>query len=217
MLRTASLAVLAAVVLATTGCAGGISQWIVAQRDHQGDLALGRGNFADASSAYQLALKLRPADPHARTGLVTVQVKLAQQAFAASKFEDAIAALELSAKYAPGDERVASLRADIEQAQIKREIVISNYPSFRVTGTVLRRGYTNLKAQQAEIEKALKRFDYTYDTTNLTQAIRLSYALDEEVARLTNRLVQYRQLVESGVPDKSGETLAPPASLLPLP
>ena len=41
--------------------------------------------------------------------------------------------------------------------------------------------------------------------------------LNEEVARLTNRLQLYRQLVESGVPEHSAENLAPPASLLPLP
>jgi hypothetical protein len=81
----------------------------------------------------------------------------------------------------------------------------------------LRRAYAQLAAQNAEILTALQRFDYTYDTADLGDAIRQSYALNEEVTRLTNRLVQYRQLVESGIPEHGAENLAPPASLLPLP
>ena len=221
MTRTIRLTVLifaaSALSLGTTGCASSVAHWIVNTRTHQGDVALSHGNYPDASVAYQLALKIDPSNHHARDGLTNVQVRLAKTFFAASRFDDAIDALAVAAHYAPGDDRVQSMRGEIEQAQIKRDIVVSNYPSYKVTGASLRRSYAQLKSQNAEILLALGRFDYTYDTADLTAAIKQSDALHEEVARLTARLQQYRQLVESGVPEHSLENLAPPASLLPLP
>jgi tetratricopeptide (TPR) repeat protein len=211
-----SLAALA-MPLATTGCASSIAGWIVKERNHQGDVALVHGNYPDASVAYQLALKIDPVNKHARDGLITVQIRLAQTFFAASKFDDAIDALAVASRYSPSDERVQSLRGEIEQAEIKRDIVVSNYPSYKVTGASIRRGYTQLKTLNKDILDSLHRFDYTYDTADLSAAIRQSYALNEEVVRQTARLQQYRQLVESGVPEHATETLAPPASLLPLP
>jgi tetratricopeptide (TPR) repeat protein len=214
--RFALIPVLFALLL-TAGCAPSIASWIVRERNHQGDVALARGNYPDASVAYQLALKVDPTSVHARTGLTTVQIRLAQTFFAASKFDDALDALAVAARSTPGDDRVSTLHNEILQAQVKRDIVVSNYPSYKVTGASLRRAYTQLKTQNQAILLALKRFDYTYDTADLSAAIRQSYALDAEIARLTNRLQQYRQLVESGVPEHGGENLAPPASLLPLP
>ncbi|MDQ6942735.1 MAG: tetratricopeptide repeat protein [Candidatus Eremiobacteraeota bacterium] len=213
----ALLLVCAVLPLGASGCAPGIASWIVKERNQQGDVALRRGNYPDASVAYQLALKLDPANVHARTGLTAVQVRLAQTLFAASRFDDAIDALSVANRSTPGDDRVTTLHTEIVQAQIKRDIVVSNYPSYKVTGAALRRSYTQLKTQNQAVLAALKRFDYTYDTTDLSTAIKQSYALNEEVARLTNRLQQYRQLVESGVPEHGAENLAPPASLLPLP
>jgi len=218
ILRVALLvAACSALPLGTTGCAAGIAHWIVRERNHQGDVALAHRNFPDASVAYQLALKIEPANQHARDGLIVVQLRLAQTFFAASKFDEAIDALAVASRYSPKDDRVQSLRSEIEQAEIKRDIVVSNYPSYKVTGQAIARSYAQLKAQNTEILLALHRFDYTYDTADLTAAIRQSYALNEEVARLTNRLQLYRQLVESGVPEHATENLAPPASLLPLP
>jgi tetratricopeptide (TPR) repeat protein len=215
--RPFAVVILVFVVLFSSGCAPGIASWIVKERNHQGDVALARGNYPDASVAYQLALKLDPANTHARSGLTTVQLGLAQTFFAASKFDDALDALAVAARSSPGDDRVSTMHNEIVQAQVKRDIVVSNYPSYKVTAASLRRAYTQLKTQNQAILLALKRFDYTYDTTDLSIAIRQSYALNEEVARLTNRLQQYRQLVESGIPEHGGESLAPPASLLPLP
>jgi hypothetical protein len=213
----ALLLVCALLPLGTTGCASSVAHWIVRTRNHQGDIALSHGNFPDASVAYQLALKIEPESQHARDGLTKVQLRLAQKDFAASLFDNALDALSVTAKYSPRDERVLAMRAQIEQAQIKRDIVLSNYPAYKVTGTSIRRSYAQLKGQAQQISNALKRFDYTYDTADLSAAIRQSYALDAEVTQLTNRLTQYRQLVESGVPEAGGENLAPPASLLPLP
>ena len=203
--------------LTTSGCGSTVADWIVRTRDHQGDVALAHKNYSDASVAYQLALEIEPADAHARTGLVNVQIRLAEALFAASKFDTAIDALAVASKYSPHDDRVSALRDVIEQAEIRRDIVVSNYPIYEVTGRTLRRAYAQLAAQNSQILAALNRFDYTYDTADLGDAIRQSYALNEEVTRLTNRLVQYRQLVESGIPEHGAENLGPPASLLPLP
>jgi predicted Zn-dependent protease len=217
-IRLAALVLACAVLpLGTTGCAGTVAQWIVSERNHQGDVALAHKNFPDASVAYQLALKIDPKNQHARDGLTNVQIRLAQIFFAASKFGDAIDALAVASRYSPADDRVQSLRGEIEQAEIKRDIVVSNYPSYKVTAAALRRAYTSLKQQNSDILLALRRFDYTYDTADLSAAIRQSYVLNEEVTRLTNRLQQFRQLVESGVPENAADNPAPPASLLPLP
>ena len=220
-MKTARLFVLAAALtlpLATTGCATSIAQWIVRTRNHQGDIALAHRNFADASNAYQLALKIDPHDEHARDGLVGVQIRIAQADFAASKFDAAIDALLVAQKYSPDDPRVQGLRSAIEQAEIKRDIVLSNYPQYKVAGTALARGYAQLRPQLIAISSALSRFNYTYDTNELSAAIKDSYVLGDDVARLTSRLAQYRQLVESGVPEHAADqNLASPASLLPLP
>ena len=204
--------------LGTTGCATSIAQWIVRTRNHQGDIALAHRNFADASNAYQLALKIDPHDEHARDGLVGVQIRIAQADFSASKFDAAIDALMVAGKYSPDDPRVSGLRSAIEQAEIKRDIVLSNYPQYKVAGTSLLRGYAQTRPQLTAIVGALQRFNYTYDTNDLAAAIKDSYVLGDDVARLTSRLVQYRQLVESGVPEHAGDqSVAAPASLLPLP
>ncbi|MFN2461182.1 MAG: hypothetical protein ABR591_10910 [Candidatus Velthaea sp.] len=217
MLRV--LLVVSALAAGTSGCASSVAGWIVQTRNHQGDVALRHGNLADASLAYQLALKLDAANEHARAGLVGVQLQLAQSQFTLSRFEDALASLAIATKYSPNDERITAVRSDIEQAQIKRDIVVSNYPAYGETGFSILRAYNRVKTDTDHIELALRRFNYTYDTNQLTAAIRGSYELNAEITRYTSRLVQFRQLVESGVPEtaKGNENLAPPASLLPLP
>jgi len=109
------------------------------------------------------------------------------------------------------------LRSQIEQAEVKRDIVVSNYPAYRVTGSGLRRSFVQLRTQAQDIATTLNRFDYTYDSSELTQAIQQSYELGAQVTRLTDRLIQYRQLVDSGVPENADTSITPPASLLPLP
>jgi len=209
---------LVALALSTTGCASSIQHWIVQTRNHQGDVALEHENDADASVAFQLALRVDPSNQHARAGLVAVQARIAGRLFAASKFDDARAALAVANVYAPGDERIAGLRAEIEGAEIKRDIVVSNYPAYKETGAALERNLAILRLQTGEIATSLKRFDYTYDSSDLTVAIRQSYDLSDQVTRVINRMIAYRQLVDSGVPESAeSAALAPPASLLPVP
>jgi len=200
------------------GCSGGLASFIVGTRNHQGDLALANKNLPDASVAYRLALRLSPEDAHARAGLADVQLQIAAQDYTLSKFDDALAALAVAAKYEPDSIRLAQLRTEIEQARVKRAIVLSNYPINGDTGLALRRAYAGLRKESNAIVATLQRFDYTYDSSELAKAIRASKRLNADVARLTSRLVTYRQLVESGSPERSGEApLAPAASLLPLP
>jgi tetratricopeptide (TPR) repeat protein len=202
----------------TSGCARGISEYIVSTRNHQGDVAFDHKNPNEAALAYKLALRIDPKDEHARAGLAAVQLQIAAQLFVASKFDDALAALVLAAKYDPESVRLAELRSEIEQARVKREIVLSNYPTYRETGLVLRRTYAQLHLQSNAIVATLQRFDYSFDGNELTKAIRASNQLASDVSRLTARLTNYRQLVEAGSPERSaGAPLAPAASLLPLP
>lgn len=219
MLRFARPLLAVFALFVSSGCASSVAHWIVQTRDHQGDLALQHFNYPDASIAYQLALKIDAKNEHARAGLVSVQLRLASTNFANSHFEDAIDELAIAAKYSAGDDRIAALRSQIEQAEIKRDIVVSNFPSYKETGTSLRRAYDQVKIQSGAISNALKRFNYTYDTMDLAKAIQQSYELNAEITRYTNRLILYRQLTESGVPETAnkGVNLAPPASLLPLP
>jgi len=210
--------VAAAALLGVTGCATDVTRWIAQTRNHQGDVALEHGNDLDAADAYELALKVAPHDEHAREGFVSVQLRLAQKQYTDSKFEDAIDALALAAKYSPDDPRIAALRSQIEQAEIKRDIVVSNFPSYKETSLNIRRSFAAIKRSTEEIGTSIARFEYTYDTSDLTRAIRQSYELNSELSRDTTRLITLRQLAESGAPESSAaENLAPPASLLPLP
>ena len=215
-----SLAALAcAACLVTTGCASSVARWIVETRDRQGETALAAGNYADALTAYELALKVDPQDPVARAGLAKVQIGLAHEYFVASKFENALTALAVAEKYAPQDVRIANLRDQVQQARLQREIVLTNFPAYSDSIAQLRRAYDGLRARDAVILAELKAFNYTFDTNRLHDAIQRSYELNREVIAYTNRLQAFRQLVESGTPANTGakSDLAPPASLLPLP
>lgn len=218
MIRFLRTILAAAAIIATTGCATSVKGWIVSTRNHQGDVAMSRGSLDDASLAYRLALQVSPIDEHARLGLTEVQLQLAARLFRDSRFDDALAALSLAAKYDPQNVRLAELRSEIEQAKIKRLIVLSNYPTYQENAVVLRTAYQNLTALNRKILADLSQFNYTYDTENLTRAIRETYELSQEVDRNRRRLIAYRELVESGVPsnEASGSATAP-GSLLPLP
>jgi tetratricopeptide (TPR) repeat protein len=216
VLRLVRIAV-ALLAVGTAGCASTISHWIVNTRDHQGDVALAHRNDADASIAYQLALRVDPHDNHAKVGLVTAQTRLATALFATSRFDEAVAALQIAGKYAPGNPQIQSLQGEIEQAEIKRDIVVSNYPAYREVGASIRRQVDGFAPTTKHIGETLQRFDYTYDSNELTEALRECYQLDDDVRRVTARLIRYRQLVDAGAPESDTTDVEPPASLLPLP
>lgn len=210
---------LAAALLAagTTGCASSIQHWIVDTRVHQGEAALDRGNVRDAELAYRLALHVDPKDPRARAGYVRAAAGLAQAQYAKGGFDSALGTIKDGLAVDPQSVRLAALERTIEQARLKREIVISNYPSYREAGLALQRAYQQLDVTNRQLLTSLKRFGYTFDADDLTAAMKRSYELELDIARNGNHLALYRQLVTSGAPETQAEPAAGTSSLLPLP
>lgn len=212
------LAVGAVAALALSGCAGSVQNWIVNTRVHQGDVALEQGHVADAELAYKLALHVDPKNERARAGFIEAAAGLAQSLYTKGDFDDAIATIGDALKYDPESVRLSALKASLDQAKLKREIVISNYPTYREAGVQIARAYEQLDITNKVILRDLKRFSYTYDPQDLTSAIKQSYSLQLDVVKNTNRLISYRQVVQSGVPVSAPQgTSASAASLLPLP
>lgn len=220
-MRVARSVLCFAILLSCSGCAGSVEQWIVDTRVHQGDTALGRGSLDEAQLAYRLALKVDPQNAPARAGYSLVATQIADRQFKAGHLDDALQTINVAAKYDPQNVTMQGLRSEIEQAKIKREIVVSNYPTYRDTGSQIQRSYLQLRTMNAQIISSLKKFDYNYNIVELNKAIANSYELNLDLARNTNRLVTFRQLVESGLPASEQGASAPvstsPTSLLPLP
>lgn len=209
--------VLCTLVLAA-GCAAPIERWIVNTRVHQGDVALQRGNGRDAELAYRLALRVDPHDPAARTGYVESASELARAEYGKGDFDDALATVDRGLAVDPQSAVLAALKARIEQAKLQREIVVTNYPTYRATGLELQRAYQQLNTTNALLLRSLRRFGFTFDAEDLSVAIKRSYELQLEIAKNTNRLIVYRQLVTSGAPVAPEQaTTFGAASLLPLP
>jgi tetratricopeptide (TPR) repeat protein len=201
-----------------SGCAGSIERWIVNTRVHQGEIAMARGDARDAELAYRLALRVDPKDPAARAGFVEAAAALAQLEYTKGSFDDALATVDSGLAVDPQSVPLAALKATVDQAKLQREIVLSNYPTYRAAGLEIQRAYQQLNVTNAVLLRNLKRFGYTFDTNELTAAIKRSYELELEVTRNTNRLILYRQLVTSGVPEAPAEsTTFGAGSLLPLP
>lgn len=216
MNRLFVIAMLAVGVAGLSGCAGPVERWIVDTRVHQGDEALARGNVGDAELSYRLALKVDPNDVRAQQGFVGAAAALAQVQFEKGDFDAAAVTLRDASAYDSQSVRLIALHAAIENAKLKREIVIGNYPTYELAGRQLQKAYLELNDANKVILKDLKRFDYTYDTQDLTKAVKASYDLQQDVARNLNRLVAYRQLVESGTPAQD-QPATTGGSLLPLP
>jgi tetratricopeptide (TPR) repeat protein len=209
---------IAAMLLSFTGCAGSIERWIVNTRVHQGDVALARGEVRDAELAYRLALKVDPANARARAGYVQAAAGLAQAEYIKGSFEDALTTIREGQAVDPESVRLDALKTAIENAKLKKEIVLSNFPTYRETGAGIAQAYGQLDATNKLLLKSLRNFNHTFDADDLTDAIKRSYELELDLAKNTNRLIAYRQVVTSGVPQApspgSGGTTT---SLLPLP
>lgn len=205
-------------VFALGGCAGPVERWVVNTRIHQGDVALYRGNLSDAALSYRLALSVDPKNERARAGYVEASAGLAQELYTKGDFEDALVTIAGGLKYDPSSVRLAALKGQIEDAKLKREIVISNYPTYKDAGISIQHAYEQLDVSNKSVLADIKRFSYTFDPDDLTAAIKSSYDLELDVARNTNRLITYRQVVSSGVPEPTHATTSVSgSSLLPLP
>ncbi len=219
MPRTFICKVVAAVfgVALLSGCAGSVERWIVNTRVHQGDVALAQGDARNAELAYRLALRVNPRDPKARAGYVEASAALARIEYTKGSFDDALAVVDQGLAVDPQSVRLAALKATIDQAKLQREIVLSNYPTYRAAGAEIQHAYQRLNVTNALLLRDLKRFGYTFDSNELTAAIKRSYEMELEIARNTNRLILYRQLVTSGAPESGESTTFGAGSLLPLP
>lgn len=207
-----------ALAVGLTGCASSIQQWIVSTRVHQGEIALDRGDVRDAELAYRLALRVDPKDPRAQSGYVRAAAGFAQAQYAKGDFDGALATIGDGLVIDPESVRLAALKRTIDQARLKREIVISNYPSYREAGVTLARSYEQLNVTNKLLLRSLKRFSYTFDANDLTDAIKRSYELQLETVKNGNHLILYRQLVTSGVPETASQsTTSNTTSLLPIP
>ena len=203
--------------LASTGCAGTLTQRIVDLRTSQGDAALASGSLIEAQKEYALALKLDPHDYHARSGLAKVLFLQARAAFINSKLDDAQIEVEGALKYAPGDDAAKVLSAQIAQAKIRREIVLANYPVYESAGAALTDSLRTLGESQKEIAVALKAFRSDFDSAHLTRAIIAAYALEDEAHRTASRIIAYRGLVTSGSSKAEAPSQSQTPSLLPIP
>ncbi|HEU5479904.1 MAG TPA: tetratricopeptide repeat protein, partial [Candidatus Tumulicola sp.] len=213
----AGIALAVATLWSATGCASSIQHWIVATRVHQGEAALDHGNVRDAELAYRLALRIDPADPRARAGYVRAAAGLAQSQYSKGNFDSALATIKDGLAVDPESVRMAAMERTIEQARLKREIVISNYPTYREAGLQLQRAYEQLNSTNKLLLASLRRFGYTFDANDLTTAIKRSYEMQLDIVKNGNHLVLYRQLVTSGVPEAESGSATGSTSLLPLP
>jgi hypothetical protein len=203
-------------IVTVAGCAGPVENWIVETRIHQGDIALANNNPADALLAYSLALRVDPHSPAARAGFITASGDEAQLEYTHGEFDAGLQTIGAALRVDPSSVRLQALKTLIDDAKLKQEIVMSNYPAYQHAGLLIRESYYHLDEANALLVRSLRRFQYTYDVADLTAAIRQSYELQLEVARDTNRLVAYRSLVESGAP-QAESVHATAGSLLPLP
>ncbi len=215
--RTFSRLLLVISLLALTGCAGSIERWIVNTRLHQGEIAMADGNAADAVLAYSLALRVSPDNVAARTGFVEASAEEAQILYTHGRFDEALAVITGGLRVDPNSVTLDALKSQIDDAKLKQEIVISNYPLYQRAGQELEQSYLRLNEANALIVRNIHRFGYTYDVADLTQAIKRSYQLQLEVQHDMNRLISYRQLVQTGGPQAVQAAPATSGSLLPLP
>src|SRR5579863_545663 len=162
------------------GCAGSIERWIVDTRVHQGDVAMLHGDARDAALAYRLALRVDPNDAKARAGYVAAAAELARLQYGKGAFEDALATVDAGLRVDPESAPLAALKAALEQAKLKREIVLTNYPTYHTASVEIQRAYAQINLMNGLLLRNLKRFGYTFDTDQLTAAIKRSYEMQLE-------------------------------------
>ena len=216
-IRRGATALAAALTVALSGCAGTFTHWLVDLRTSQGDAALEHNSLVEAQKEYALALKLDPHNAHARAGLAKVLFLQARADFIGSKLDQAQLDIQEARKYAPDDAAAQALANQIDQAKIRREIVLANYPLYEPVGAGLTDSLKTLTASQKEIAKQLKAFGSDFDTGHLTKAIIASYDLEDEAHRVSARIIQYRSLVTSGAPKARAPAESETPNLLPIP
>jgi len=214
-----SLAILVALGLAVSapGCAGSVTNWLINLRNAQGDSAMASNNLIEARKEYELALALAPRDHHARAGLAEVLYLTARANFINSKLDDAELQVKEALKYVPDDPNTQALASEIEQARIRRDIVLANYPSYKPVGSEILTSLKLLITTDKDVQKQVAAFAYDYDPAHLTKAIAESYVIQDDIARITQRIAAYRSLVQAGVPRAQATIETETPNLLPIP
>ncbi len=217
-IRRAALSLCAAVcALALGGCAQSITHWMVNLRTSQGDAALAKPSLPEAKKEFQLALALDPKNAHARAGLAKTLYLTAKADFVSSKLDEAASDIAEALKYAPSDAATLALANDIDQAKIRREIVVANYPLYGSINAALKPVFKEIAAGNHEIETEVKAFSSDFDTAHLSKAIVESYDLEDVAHRMGLRLITYRGLVQSGQEKAKAPPESEAPSLLPIP
>lgn len=201
-----------------TGCTASFKNNVVALRNAQGDTAMENGNVVEAEKEYGLALALAPSNEHARAGYARVLYLHAKENFAASKLDDAYAEVQKALVYAPKDAATLDLASAIDQAMIRRDVVVQNFPTYKTIGDSIGDTLKGNALAIKEIQLQLHAFHSDYDVVHLRKAIDLSYELEQDQHRATQRLIAYKAQVEAGAPGQtpaSSQEQTP--GLLPIP
>lgn len=211
------IALLSAVV-ALSGCTAAFKDRIVDLRNAQADAALQNDNVVEAEKEYSLALALAPNNEHARAGLARVAYLHAKSNMAAGDIYGAQIEIQKALKYAPKDAAALDLASVIDQAKIRRDVIVANFPLYKSSTDVIRELLKSNALANKNIQLQLHEFNTDFDMTHLRKAIALATDLEDEDHRVTQRLNVLRAQLEaggtSGTPAQSAE---PVPGLLPIP
>ncbi|HME82025.1 MAG TPA: hypothetical protein VKF82_08115 [Candidatus Eremiobacteraceae bacterium] len=209
---------LASCALALGGCSASLKDRIVDLRNAQADAALQTDNIVEAEKEYTLALALAPNDEHARTGLAKVAYLHAKADIDAGDIDEANIEIQKALKYAPKDASALDLASAIDQARIRRDIVVANFPTYKASSDAIRELLKANALANKNIELQLHDFNTDYDVTHLRKAIALSADLEDEDHRVTQRLIAYRAQIEAGEPGATRiQSTEEVPGLLPIP
>ncbi|MBV8083026.1 MAG: hypothetical protein JO347_12615 [Candidatus Eremiobacteraeota bacterium] len=212
------LAALAVCTLGLGGCSSLFSDRIVDLRNAQADAALQTNNIVEAEKEYALALALAPNNDHARNGLAHVAYLHAQADIEAGNIDEAQIEINKALKYAPKDSAALDLASVIDQARIRRDVVVANFPAYKASSDVIREMLKANALSNKSIDQQLHQFNTDYDAAHLRKAIALSTDLQDEDQRVTARLGALRAQIEAGAPGETRvQSTEEVPGLLPIP
>jgi len=159
--------------------------------------------FEPAADAYRQVLQLEPQHKTCHYNLAVCLEKT-------GRYKEAL-------KYAPQDPNTQALSSEIEQARIRRDIVLGNYPSYKSVGAGILTSLKLVITTDKDIQKQVAAFAYDYDLAHLTKAIEESTVMQDDVAGITQRITAYRALVQAGVPRAQAPIETETPNLLPIP
>ena len=217
--KSALFVALVAAALGLSGCTAAFKDRIVDLRDAQADAAMQNNNIVEAEKEYSLALALAPNNEHARTGLARVATLHARSDLEAGDIDGAQIEIQKALKYAPKDATALDLAPAIDQARIRRDVVVANFPLYKASSDVIREQLAANALANKNIQQQIHLFNADFDVAHLRKAIVLSTDLEDETHRVTLRLNALRVQTEAGV--GPGETRSQSSEsvpgLLPIP